>query len=56
MQMVVAYTLIPAIKNFIKLKKTVLLLNVTGIFNTQPFMANPIFGVTLALEEERQRC
>ena len=22
-------------------------------FNTQPFMANPIFGVTLALEEER---
>ena len=51
----VAYTFIPAIKKLIKLKKTVLLrLSVTWnslIHNL--FMANPIFGVTLALEEER---
>ena len=50
----VAYTFIPAIKNFIKLRdRAAALKRHLEFFNTQPFMANPIFGVTLALEEER---
>ena len=51
----VAYTLIPAIKKLYQSKeeRTAALKRHLEFFNTQPFMANPIFGVTLALEEER---
>lgn len=51
----VAYTLIPAIKKLYSSKadRTAALKRHLEFFNTHPFMANPIFGVTLALEEER---
>ena len=51
----VAYTLIPAIKKLYQTKedRAAALKRHLEFFNTQPFMANPIFGVTLALEEER---
>ena len=51
----VAYTLIPAIKKLysIKADRAAALKRHLEFFNTHPFMANPIFGVTLALEEER---
>ena len=51
----VAYTLIPAIKNLYSSKadRAAALKRHLEFFNTHPFMANPIFGVTLALEEER---
>ena len=51
----VAYTLIPAIKKLYQSKeeRAAALKRHLEFFNTQPFMANPIFGVTLALEEER---
>ena len=51
----VAYTLIPAIKKLYQTKedRVAALKRHLEFFNTQPFMANPIFGVTLALEEER---
>lgn len=49
------YTLIPAIKKLYPSKedRAAALKRHLEFFNTQPFMANPIFGVTLALEEER---
>lgn len=51
----VAYTLIPAIKKLYSSKadRATALKRHLEFFNTHPFMANPIFGVTLALEEER---
>ena len=51
----VAYTLIPAIKKLYSSKAdcAAALKRHLEFFNTHPFMANPIFGVTLALEEER---
>ena len=51
----VAYTLIPAIKKLYSSKadRAAALKRHLEFFNTHPFMANPIFGVTLALEEER---
>ena len=51
----VAYTLIPAIKKLYSSKadRAAALKRHLELFNTHPFMANPIFGVTLALEEER---
>lgn len=51
----VAYTLIPAIKKLYSSKadRVAALKRHLEFFNTHPFMANPIFGVTLALEEER---
>ncbi|KJQ66563.1 PTS system mannose-specific transporter subunit EIID [Streptococcus mitis] len=49
------YTLIPAIKKLYTSKedRAAALKRHLEFFSTQPFMANPIFGVTLALEEER---
>lgn len=51
----VTYTLIPAIKKLYSSKadRAAALKRHLEFFNTHPFMANPIFGVTLALEEER---
>ena len=51
----VAYTLIPAIKKLYSSKadRAAALKRHLEFFNTHPFMANPIFGVTLALKEER---
>ena len=51
----VVYTLIPAIKKLYSSKadRAAALKRHLEFFNTHPFMANPIFGVTLALEEER---
>lgn len=51
----VAYTLIPAIKKLYSSKedRAAALKRHLEFFNTHPFMANPIFGVTMALEEER---
>ena len=51
----VAYTLIPAIKKLYSKKEdqAAALKRHLEFFNTHPFMANPIFGVTLALEEDR---
>ena len=51
----VAYALIPAIKKLYSSKadRAAALKRHLEFFNTHPFMANPIFGVTLALEEER---
>lgn len=51
----VVYTMIPAIKKLYSSKedRAAALKRHLEFFNTQPFMANPIFGVTLALEEER---
>lgn len=51
----VAYTLIPAIKKLYSKKedRAAALKRHLEFFNTHPFMANPIFGVTLALEEDR---
>lgn len=51
----VAYSLIPAIKKLYTKKedRAAALKRHMEFFNTHPFMANPIFGVTLALEEER---
>ena len=51
----VAYTLIPAIKKLYSKKedRAAALKRHLEFFNTHPFMANPIFGVTMALEEER---
>lgn len=51
----VAYTLIPAIKKLYTRKedRAAALKRHLEFFNTHPFMANPIFGVTMALEEEK---
>src|SRR5699024_12387963 len=51
----VAYTLIPAIKKLYSSKadRAAAIKRNLEFFNTHPFMANPIFGVTLALEEEQ---
>ncbi len=51
----VAYTFIPAIRKLYKSKedRAAALKRHLEFFNTHPFMANPIFGVTLALEEDR---
>lgn len=51
----VAYTMIPAIKKLYSSKedRAAALKRHLEFFNTHPFMANPIFGVTLALEEEK---
>lgn len=51
----VAYTLIPTIKKLYSKKenRATALKRHLEFFNTHPFMANPIFGVTMALEEER---
>lgn len=51
----VAYTLIPAIKKLYTRKedRVAALKRHLEFFNTHPFMANPIFGVTMALEEEK---
>lgn len=51
----VAYTLIPVIKKLYTKKEdqAAALKRHLEFFNTQPFMANPIFGVTMALEEDK---
>ncbi|NRD77639.1 PTS mannose/fructose/sorbose transporter family subunit IID [Bacillus sp. BRMEA1] len=50
-----AYTMIPAIKRLYKTKedRTAALKRHLEFFNTHPYVASPIIGVTLALEEER---
>ncbi|WP_290033142.1 PTS system mannose/fructose/sorbose family transporter subunit IID [Ligilactobacillus cholophilus] len=50
-----AFSMIPAIKKLYKTKedRQAALKRHMEFFNTTPFMASPIFGVTLALEEER---
>lgn len=50
-----AYALIPAIKKLYKTKedRTAALKRHLEFFNTHPYVASPIIGVTLALEEER---
>ncbi|CCI82077.1 PTS system mannose/fructose/sorbose family transporter subunit IID [Lactobacillus hominis] len=49
------FSMIPAIKKLYKNKedRAAALKRHLEFFNTHPFMANPIFGVTLALEEDR---
>ena len=51
----VAYTLIPAIKKLYQTKeeRAAALKRHLEFFNTHPYVAAPIIGVTLALEEER---
>ncbi|MFT8312451.1 MAG: PTS system mannose/fructose/sorbose family transporter subunit IID [Sporolactobacillus sp.] len=50
-----AYTMIPAIKKLYKSKedRAAALKRHLEFFNTHPYVASPIIGVTLALEEER---
>ncbi len=50
-----AYSLIPAIKKLYKTKeeRSAALTRHLEFFNTHPYVASPIIGVTLALEEER---
>ncbi|MCH1627505.1 PTS system mannose/fructose/sorbose family transporter subunit IID [Fredinandcohnia quinoae] len=50
-----AYTMIPAIKKLYKSKedRSAALKRHLEFFNTHPYVASPIIGVTLALEEER---
>lgn len=50
-----AYTMIPAIKRLYTTKEdqTAALTRHLEFFNTHPYVASPIIGVTLALEEER---
>jgi PTS system mannose-specific IID component len=50
-----AYTMIPAIKKLYKTKedRAAALKRHLEFFNTHPYVASPIIGVTLALEEER---
>lgn len=50
-----AFSMIPAIKKLYKTdeERKAALKRHMEFFNTTPFMASPIFGVTLALEEER---
>ena len=50
-----AYTLIPALKKLYKTKedRSAALVRHMEFFNTHPYVAAPILGVTLALEEER---
>lgn len=50
-----AYTMIPAIKRLYKSKedRSAALKRHLEFFNTHPYVASPIIGVTLALEEER---
>ncbi|WP_159721228.1 PTS system mannose/fructose/sorbose family transporter subunit IID [Enterococcus sp. CSURQ0835] len=50
-----AFTLIPAIKKLYKTKedRSAALERHLEFFNTHPYVASPIIGVTLALEEER---
>ncbi len=50
-----AYTMIPAIKKLYKTKedRAAALQRHLEFFNTHPYVASPIIGVTLALEEER---
>ncbi|WP_010630730.1 PTS system mannose/fructose/sorbose family transporter subunit IID [Sporolactobacillus vineae] len=50
-----AYTMIPAIKKLYKTKedRAEALKRHLEFFNTHPYVASPIIGVTLALEEER---
>jgi PTS system mannose-specific IID component len=50
-----AYTLIPAIKKLYKTKedRAAALKRHLEFFNTHPYVASPIIGVTLALEEDR---
>ncbi|MFZ7947080.1 MULTISPECIES: PTS system mannose/fructose/sorbose family transporter subunit IID [Bacillaceae] len=50
-----AYTMIPAIKRLYKTKedRSAALKRHLEFFNTHPYVASPIIGVTLALEEER---
>ena len=50
-----AFAMIPAIKRLYKTKeeRSAALKRHLEFFNTHPYVASPIFGVTLALEEER---
>jgi PTS system mannose-specific IID component len=50
-----AYTLIPAIKKLYKTKedRAAALKRHLEFFNTHPYVASPVIGVTLALEEDR---
>lgn len=50
-----AFSMIPAIKKLYKTKeeRSAALKRHLGFFNTHPYIASPILGVTLALEEER---
>ncbi|GAA0071918.1 PTS system mannose/fructose/sorbose family transporter subunit IID [Clostridium sardiniense] len=50
-----AYSLIPAIKKLYKTKeeRSAALIRHLEFFNTHPYVASPIIGVTLALEEDR---
>ena len=49
------YAIIPAIKKLYKTKeeRTAALKRHLEFFNTHPYLASPVMGVTLALEEER---
>ncbi|GKQ42190.1 PTS mannose transporter subunit IID [Companilactobacillus sp. RD055328] len=50
-----AYTLIPALKKLYKTKedRAAALKRHLEFFNTHPYLASPVLGVTMALEEER---
>jgi len=50
-----AYSMIPAIKKFYKSKedRVAALKRHLEFFNTHPYLASPVIGVTLALEEDR---
>lgn len=50
-----AFSMIPAIKKLYKTKeeRSAALKRHLEFFNTHPYIASPILGVTLALEEER---
>ncbi|SUB59989.1 PTS system mannose-specific EIID component [Pediococcus pentosaceus] len=50
-----AYTLIPALKKLYKTKedRAAALTRHMEFFNTHPYLAAPILGVTMSLEEER---
>lgn len=50
-----AYTLVPALKKLYKTKedRSAALKRHLEFFNTHPYLASPVIGVTLALEEER---
>ncbi|MBA1434375.1 PTS system mannose/fructose/sorbose family transporter subunit IID [Bombilactobacillus bombi] len=50
-----AYSLIPALKKLYKTKeeRSAALTRHLEFFNTHPYLASPVLGVTLALEEER---
>lgn len=48
-----AFSIIPAIKKLYKTERSAALKRHLEFFNTHPYVASPVIGVTLALEEER---